>query len=361
VCIFLSGTFVRDWNAFWGFWDRMPIWNGIGSGVLGAGTILVGLGLVLNRNRQTPPHEDLHDAEYRPGLEGTIGKPVYVSLMDKLVGSGQVLPIYLGVWGVISVMAFATTSFIILVEYGYQVGWNPIVYLREFWNLAVFPPSTELGLRFDAPWHAGGAWLFATFFLHISVLTWWARIFTRARATGVGTQLAWGFTAALSLYFTIYLFQPVLLGNWAAAPGHGFRAILDWTNYVSIHWGNFYYNPFHMLSIFFLLGSTLLLAMHGATIVATSRWKSEYEFDEMLAEGPGTHRAQLFWRWTMGWNANSFNIHTWAWWFAALTAITGAVGLLLSGTVVLNWFAWAQDAQIVAPWSNPDWSQFVFK
>jgi photosynthetic reaction center M subunit/photosynthetic reaction center L subunit len=361
LCIFLSGTFVKDWNAFWGFWDRLPIWNGIGQGVLGAGVIFVGFGLVFGRLRRTPPHEDLHEAEYRGGLEGTLGRPQYVGWMDKLVGSGQILPIYLGVWGLISTFAFFVTAFIILTEYGWQVGWNPIVYMREFWNLAVFPPPTQYGLRFDAPWHQGGAWLFATLFLHISVLAWWARIWTRARATGIGTQLAWGFTAALALYFAIYLIHPILLGNWAAAPGHGFRAILDWTNYVSIHWGNFYYNPFHMLSIFFLLGSTLLLAMHGATIVATSRWKSEYEYTEMLGEGPGTQRAQLFWRWVMGWNANSFNIHYWAWWFAALTGITGAIGLLLSGTIVPNWFAWAQDARIVAPWEGPDWAQYIFR
>jgi photosynthetic reaction center M subunit/photosynthetic reaction center L subunit len=361
LCIFLSGTFVKDWNAFWGFWDRMPIWNGVGQGVLGAGAILIGVGLVLGRARKNPPYEDLHEAEYRGGLEGTLGQPLYVGWMEKLVGSGQVLPIYLGVWGLISFFAFFASAFIILVEYGYLVGWNPIVYLREFWNLAVYPPPTQYGVAMNVPWHEGGAWLAATFFLHISVLAWWARIFTRARATGIGAHLAWGFTSALALYFAIYLVSPMMLGYWSAAPAHGFRAILDWTNYVSIQWGNFYYNPFHMLSIFFLLGSTLLLAMHGATIVATSRWKSEYEFDEMAGEGPGTQRAQLFWRWVMGWNANSYNIHVWAWWFAALTGITGAIGLLMSGNLVPNWFAWAQDAQIVAPWPNADWEQFVFK
>nr|5YQ7_M Chain M, Precursor for M subunits of photosynthetic reaction center [Roseiflexus castenholzii] len=305
---------------------------------------------------------DLHDEEYRDGLEGTIAKPPgHVGWMQRLLGEGQVGPIYVGLWGVISFITFFASAFIILVDYGRQVGWNPIIYLREFWNLAVYPPPTEYGLSWNVPWDKGGAWLAATFFLHISVLTWWARLYTRAKATGVGTQLAWGFASALSLYFVIYLFHPLALGNWSAAPGHGFRAILDWTNYVSIHWGNFYYNPFHMLSIFFLLGSTLLLAMHGATIVATSKWKSEMEFTEMMAEGPGTQRAQLFWRWVMGWNANSYNIHIWAWWFAAFTAITGAIGLFLSGTLVPDWYAWGETAKIVAPWPNPDWAQYVFR
>jgi len=89
--------------------------------------------------------------------------------------------------------------------------------------------------------------------------------------------------------------------------------------------------------------------MHGATIVATSRWGSYREIEEMMAEGSGTQRAQLFWRCTMGWQATSRTIHTWAIWFAALVGITGAIGLLLSGTVVMDWYAWCIGAGIVAP------------
>jgi photosynthetic reaction center M subunit len=254
----------------------------------------------------------------------------------------------------------AVTISVILTEFLYIAGWNPIVFLRDFPSTAVYPPSHQYGLGF-APWHQGGAWLFATFFLHVSVVTWWARIYTRARATGLGTQLAWGFGGALALYFVIYLIRPILMGTWSQAPGHGFRAILDWTNFVSIQYGNFYYNPFHMISIFFLLGSTLLLAMHGATIVATAGYGSEREIDEMVAEGPGTHRAQLFWRWVMGFNANSYNIHLWAWWFAALCGLSGAIGLLLSGTVIKDWYLWAETVHIVAPMTGTDWSQFVFR
>jgi photosynthetic reaction center M subunit len=125
--------------------------------------------------------------------------------------------------------------------------------------------------------------------------------------------------------------------------------VLDWTNNVSVQYGNFYYNPFHMLSIFFLLGSTLLLAMHGATIVAASRWGAHREVEEMMTEGSGTQRAQLFWRWCMGFQATSKSIHIWAAWFGALTGITGAIGLLLSGTLIYDWYVWAQSAGIVAP------------
>jgi photosynthetic reaction center M subunit len=51
----------------------------------------------------------------------------------------------------------------------------------------------------------------------------------------------------------------------------------------------------------------------------------------------------------MGFNVNSKSIHDWCWWFACLTVITGGIGLLLSGTVINDWFMWAQSIGIVAP------------
>jgi photosynthetic reaction center cytochrome c subunit len=43
----------------------------------------------------------------------------------------------------------------------------------------------------------------------------------------------------------------------------------------------------------------------------------------------------------MGFNATMESIHRWAWWFAVLTTITGGIGILLTGTVVDNWYLWA--------------------
>jgi photosynthetic reaction center M subunit len=351
VCIFLSGTLVQDWNAFWNFWDQLPWWSFAGAGAA----------MIAGRPRPDPDVdlEALEDG--RAGLASSFGidRRWHIGWMERWFGSGQVGPFYLGLWGAMALVFFSATVFIILMAYLHQVNYNFILFLREFGVLAVNPPAASYGLGM-APWYEGGHWLAATFFLHLAVLSWWARIYTRARETGVQSKLAWAFAAALFLYFIIYLVRPILLGSWAEAPGHGLKAQLDWTNNVSVSYGNFYYNPFHMLSIFFLLGSTMLLGMHGATIVATSPYGAELEVKEMQIEGPGTHRGQLFWRWTMGFNANAASIHYWAWWFAIMCVITGGIGLLLSGTLVQDWYAWALDAQIVAPPDpNADWSQYI--
>ena len=44
----------------------------------------------------------------------------------------------------------------------------------------------------------------------------------------------------------------------------------------------------------------------------------------------------------MGFIACMEGIHRWAWWFAVLCPITGGIGILLTGTVVDDWYGWAQ-------------------
>ncbi|MDE2619508.1 MAG: photosynthetic reaction center subunit M, partial [Sphingomonadales bacterium] len=84
-------------------------------------------------------------------------------------------------------------------------------------------------------------------------------------------------------------------------------------------------------------------AMHGATVLAISRYGGEREIEQITDRGTASERAALFWRWTMGFNATMESIHRWAWWFAVLTTLTGGIGILLTGTVVDNWYLWAQQ------------------
>ena len=66
------------------------------------------------------------------------------------------------------------------------------------------------------------------------------------------------------------------------------------------------------------------------------------EIEQLVDRGTASERAALFWRWTMGFNATMEGIHRWAWWFAVLCPLTGGIGILLTGTVVDDWYAWAQ-------------------
>ena len=256
------------------------------------------------------------------------------------IGNAQLGPIYLGWLGVVS-LAFGIIAFeIIGLNMLAQVNWDPVQFVRQLFWLALEPPGPEHGLDFP-PLREGGWWLVAGFFLTASILLWWLRMYRRAIALGMGTHVAWAFAAAIWLYLVLGFIRPLLMGSWSEAVPFGIFPHLDWTAAFSIRYGNLFYNPFHMLSIVFLYGSALLFAMHGATILAVSRYGGEREIEQITDRGTAAERAALFWRWTMGFNATMESIHRWAWWFAVLCPLTGGIGILLTGTVVDNWFLWA--------------------
>jgi photosynthetic reaction center M subunit len=256
------------------------------------------------------------------------------------IGDAQIGPIYLGATGVLSLICGFIAIEIIGLNMWASVNWDPVEFVRQLPWLALEPPPPEYGLSIP-PLHDGGWWLMAGFFLTASILLWWLRTYNRARALGMGSHLAWAFAAAIWLYLVLGFIRPVLMGSWSEAVPFGIFPHLDWTAAFSIRYGNLFYNPFHMLSIAFLYGSTLLFAMHGATILAVSRYGGDREIDQITDRGTASERAMLFWRWTMGFNATMESIHRWAWWFAVLTVITGGIGILLTGTVVDNWYLWA--------------------
>ena len=257
-------------------------------------------------------------------------------------GNAQLGPIYLGPFGLVAMATGFAWFFIVGMSFWAQVDYSPALFFRDLFWLALEPPAEEYGLGM-APLNEGGWWIIASFFLLVSVISWWIRTYLRAEELGMGKHVSWAFASAIWLFLVLGLFRPVLMGSWSEAVPYGIFPHLDWTNLFSLTYGNLFYNPFHALSIAFLYGSALLFAMHGATILAVSRYGGEREIEQIVDRGTASERAALFWRWTMGFNATMEGIHRWAWWFAVLTTLTGGIGILLTGTVVDNWFVWAQE------------------
>jgi photosynthetic reaction center M subunit len=265
--------------------------------------------------------------------------PKLVHLFGRL-GNAQLGPIYLGGLGVASLLLGMLSINIMGLNMLASVDWSPIQFVKQLFWLALEPPAPEYGLRIP-PMNQGGWWLAAGGLLTASMLLWWARTYRRARQLGLGTHVAWAFLAAIWLFLVLGFFRPLLMGSWSEAVPFGIFPHLDWTAAFSLRYGNLFYNPFHALSIAFLYGSVLLFAMHGATILAVSRYGGEREIEQIVDRGTASERAALFWRWTMGFNATMESIHRWAWWFAVLCPLVGGIGILLTGTVVDNWYLWA--------------------
>ena len=288
---------------------------------------------------QGPPEMGV-DPDGRISRERTTG--TRFSSLAGLFGNAQLGPVYLGPFGLVSLATGFAWFFIVGMNFWWQVDYSPGLFFRDLFWLALEPPSSDYGLGF-APLDEGGWWLIASFFLLVSVISWWIRTYLRAEELGMGKHVSWAFASAIWLFLVLGLFRPILMGSWSEAVPYGIFPHLDWTNLFSLTYGNLFYNPFHALSIVFLYGSALLFAMHGATILAVSRYGGEREIEQIVDRGTASERAALFWRWTMGFNATMEGIHRWAWWFAVLTTLTGGIGILLTGTVVDNWFVWAQE------------------
>lgn len=271
--------------------------------------------------------------------ENRIGEPIDNYWAGKF-GDAQIGPFYLGPLGLMSLLCGFIAFEIIGLNMWASVNWDLVEFVRQLPWLALEPPPPQYGLSIP-PLNDGGWWLMAGFFLTLSIMLWWVRTYRRSKALGMGQHLTWAFAAAIWLYLVLGLIRPVFMGSWSEAVPFGIFPHLDWTAAFSLRYGNLFYNPFHMLSIAFLYGSTLLFAMHGATILAVTRYGGDREIDQITDRGTASERAALFWRWTMGFNASMESIHRWAWWFAVLTVITGGIGILLTGTVVENWYLWA--------------------
>lgn len=264
------------------------------------------------------------------------------------IGDAQIGPLYLGWWGCASFLFGFIAFEIIGLNMWASVNWDPIQFIRLLPWLSLDPPSPAYGLSIP-PLDQGGWWLIAGFFLTVSILMWWVRVYRRAKQLGMGTHVAWAFAAAIWLYLVLGFIRPIAMGDWGEAVPFGIFPHLDWTAAFSLRYGNLFYNPFHMLSIVFLYGSVLLFAMHGATILAVARYGGEREIEQAVDRGTAAERAALFWRWTMGFNATMESIHRWAWWFALLCPLVGGIGILLSGTVVDNWYLWGMHHGLVTP------------
>ena len=258
------------------------------------------------------------------------------------IGNAQIGPIYLGSWGMISLVTGIIWFNIVGLNMLASVDFNVAQFIRQLFWLSLEPPSQSYGLSIP-PLNDGGWFIIAGFFLLISVCTWWIRTYTRATALGMGHHVAWAFAAAIWLFLVLGLFRPILMGSWSEAVPYGIFPHLDWTTAFSLRYGNLFYNPFHALSITFLYGATMLFAMHGATVLAITRFGGDREIEQIVDRGTAYERGALFWRWTMGFNATAEGIHRWIWWFAILTPITGGIGILLTGTVVDNWYLWAVE------------------
>ena len=255
------------------------------------------------------------------------------NLFDFWVG-----PFYVGFFGVTTF--FFSVLGTMLILYGAAMGptWNP-------WLISINPPPVENGLAF-APLMQGGLWQIITFCAIGAFVSWALREVEICRKLGIGLHVPFAFSVAIFAYVTLEVFRPILMGSWGHAFPYGIFSHLDWVSNTGYTYGNFHYNPVHMIAVSFFFTNCLALSLHGALILS--------------AANPGKGKVMktpdhedTFFRDLIGYSVGTLGIHRLGLLLALNAAFFSAICIIISGTIWfdqwVDWWNWWLELPI---WSN---------
>ncbi|MCG6113916.1 MAG: photosynthetic reaction center subunit L [Mesorhizobium sp.] len=246
-------------------------------------------------------------------------------------------PFYVGFFGITTI--FFTAVGTLLIVYGAALGptWN-------LWQISIDPPAREYGLGF-APLKEGGLWQVITICAIGAFGSWALRQAEIARKLGMGLHVPWAFGFAILAYVTLVVFRPIAMGAWNEGFPYGIITHLDWVSNTGYQFGNFHYNPAHMIAITFFFTTCLALALHGGLILsATNPKKGE---TVKTAE----HENSYF-RDTIGYSIGTLGIHRLGLFLAVSASFWSAVCMIISGPLwTATWLEWWDWWRRVPIWS----------
>jgi photosynthetic reaction center L subunit len=243
-------------------------------------------------------------------------------------------PFYVGFFGVTTI--FFTVLGTIMILYGASFGptWNP-------WRLSINPPPASYGLGL-APLREGGLWQIVTLCAHGAFISWLLREVEISRKLGIGLHVPFAFGIAVLAYSTLVLIRPILMGSWSYGFPYGIFSHLDWMSNTGYQFGNFMYNPVHMIAITFFFTTILALALHGGMVLsATNPRKGE------TVKTP--EHEDTFFRDTIGYSIGTLGIHRLGLFLALGSVYFSALCIVISGP---SWL-WPEGQ----PWSDW-WSKY---
>lgn len=249
-------------------------------------------------------------------------------------------PFYVGFFGVTAI--FFTLLGIGMICYGVTLGptWN-------LFRLSINPPPESYGLAL-APLKEGGIWQAVTVCAIGAFGSWALREVEICRKLGIGYHVPVAFGVAIFAYVTLVVIRPVLMGAWWHAFPYGFMSHLDWVSTTGYKYGNFHYNPAHMIAITFFFTTCLALALHGGLILSSLNPKPGE-----VVKGP--EHENTFFRDTIGYSIGTLGVHRLGLFLALSSGFWSAVCIVISGPLWLDgnpWADWWDLGRWTAYWSD---------
>ena len=252
------------------------------------------------------------------------------NLFDFWVG-----PFYVGFFGVTTVFFALLGTILIFYGTALEGVWNP-------WLISIDPPPVSYGLAF-APLREGGLWQLVTMCATCAFVSWALREVEICRKLGMGYHVPFAFGVAIFAYLTLVVIRPVLMGAWGYAFPYGFWTHLDWVSNTGYTYGNFHYNPAHMIAVSFFFTNALALALHGALILSAAN-------PEKGKEMRTPDHEDTFFRDFIGYSIGTLGIHRLGLLLALNAGFWSAVCIIISGPVWTKgwpqWWNWWLDLPI---------------
>ena len=249
-------------------------------------------------------------------------------------------PFYVGFFGVLTIFFAALGTAMIVYAASQGPTWN-------IWQINIAPPDLKYGLGL-APLKEGGFWQFITICATGAFVSWALREVEICRKLGIGFHVPFAFSFAIFAYVTLVVIRPVLMGSWSYGFPYGIFTHLDWVSNTGYSYGQFHYNPGHMIAISFFFTTCLALALHGGLVL------SALNPDRGEPVKSPEHENTVF-RDLVGYSIGTIGIHRLGLFLALSAVFFSAVCMILSGPVLAeggswpDWWNW---------WRNlPIWKQ----
>jgi len=244
-------------------------------------------------------------------------------------------PFYVGFFGVTTIFFAVLGTLMIFVGAAWQGTFNP-------WTINIAPPPLDYGLAI-APLREGGLWQMITVCAIGAFVSWALRQAEISRKLGMGLHVPVAFSFAILAYVTLVVIRPVLMGAWGHGFPYGIFSHLDWVNNVGYTYGNFHYNPAHMVAITFFFTTCLALALHGSLVLSAVNPPKGQEIKSRDHE-------DTYFRDLIGYSIGPLGIHRLGLFLALNAGFWSAVCIVISGTVWFEeWIVW-WDWYYELPW-----------
>ncbi len=235
-------------------------------------------------------------------------------------------PFYVGFFGVTTVIFASLGTALIFYGAALQGEFNP-------WLIDIQPPPIEYGLGF-APIKEGGLWQWITICAIGAFCSWALREVEICRKLGIGFHIPFAFSFAIFAYVSLVVIRPVMMGAWGHGFPYGIFTHLDWVSNTGYAYGNFHYNPAHMIAITFFFTTTLALALHGSLILSAANPRKGHTMKTPDHE-------DTFFRDFIGYSIGPLGIHRLGLFLALNAGFWSAVCIVISGPFwELTWQEW---------------------